>query len=150
MGKQYRVTLKKNEVSQLKKMAAAGANNKAGRYARALLLLDKGEFAEYRWTISKVSETIGVSDRTLAHIKEKFLTIGMDAALGLNHRVRQARPSKFGCSIEEALRNLATSNPPVGHKKWTLRLLAGKAVERGIVDDISHMTVWRILNTPKG
>ena len=146
MGKQYRVTLKKKEVAMLKEVVSDGKTNKARRYARALLMLDKGEFAEYRWSISKVSEAVGVSDRTLAHIKEKFLTIGMDAALGLEHRARQSRPSKFGYNIEEALRNLADSNPPVGHKKWTLRLLAGKAVERGIVEDISHMTVWRILN----
>ncbi len=145
MSRQYRVTLKKNEVNLLKEVASSGTNSKAGRYARALLLLDKGEFAEYRWTISRVSEDIGVSDRTLSHIKEKFLTSGIDAALGLARRSRQARPSKFGCHIENAVLKLAATKPPHGHRKWTLRLLAGKAVEEGIVDDISHMTVWRIL-----
>ncbi len=145
MSRQYRVTLKKNEVNLLKEVAASGMTSKAGRYARALLLLDKGEFGEYRWTISKVSEDIGVSDRTLSHIKEKFLTSGIDAALGRDRRNRQTRPSKFGYNIENAVLKLASTKPPQGHRKWTLRLLAGKAVEEGSVDDISHMTVWRIL-----
>lgn len=144
MSRQYRLTLKKHEITRLKEVATSGMGTKAARYARALLLLDKGEFAEYRWTISRVSEDLGVSDRTLSHIKEKFLTLGMDAALG-RRRSRQTRPSKFGYNIENAVIKLASSEPPQGHNRWTLRLLAGKAVEEGIVSDISHMTVWRIL-----
>ncbi|MDO5536362.1 MAG: helix-turn-helix domain-containing protein [Desulfovibrionaceae bacterium] len=145
MSRQYRLSLNKNEISLLKEVASSGTTHKAGRYARALLLLDKGEYAEYRWTISKVSEDIGVSDRTLSHIKEKFLTSGLEAALGRDRRSKQTRPTKFGCGIENAVLKLASTKPPQGHRKWTLRLLAGKAVEEGIVDDISHMTVWRIL-----
>lgn len=145
MSRQYRLSLKKHEIRQLKEVASTGTSSKAGRYARALLLLDKGEFAEYRWTIARVSEDLGVSDRTLSHIKEKFLTLGMDAALGRSTRTRQVRPSKFGNHIEHAVIRLAASEPPKGHRKWTLRLLAGRAVEEGIVSDISHMTVWRIL-----
>lgn len=145
MSRQYRISLKRHEVSLLKEVAESGTASKAGRYARALLLLDKGEFAEYRWTISRVSEDLGVSDRTLSHIKERFLTLGMDAALGRERRARQARASRFGCNVEHAVLKLASSKPPQGHRKWTLRLLAGKAVEEGIVKDISHMTVWRIL-----
>ena len=149
MSRHYRVSLKKHEVTLLKEVASTGTTNKAGRYARALLLLDKGEFAEYRWTISMVSENLGVSDRTLSHIKEKFLTAGIDAALGRERRNKQVRPSKFGCHVENAVLKLAHSEPPQGHRKWTLRLLAGKAVEKGIVPDISHMTVWRILKNHK-
>ncbi len=145
MSKQYRVSLKKHEVSLLKELAAEGTASKQGRYARALLLLDKGEYAEYRWTISRVSADLGVSDRTLSHIKERFLTLGIDAALGRDRRHKQPRPSKFGGSIEHAVLKLADTEPPQGHRKWTLRLLAGKVVETGIVQDISHMTVWRIL-----
>lgn len=149
MSRQYRVSLKKHEVTLLKEVASTGTANKAGRYARALLLLDKGEFAEYRWTISRVSEDLGVSDRTLSHIKEKFLTSGLDAALGRERRTKQSRPSKFGYHVENAVLKLASSEPPQGHRKWTLRLLAGKAVEEGICSDISHMTVWRILKNHK-
>ncbi len=151
MSRQYRIILKRDEVKLLKNVASAGPESKAGRYARALLMLDKGEFGEYRWTISKVSENLGVSDRTLSHIKERFVNTGIEAALGRMPRSRQARPSRF-MHIEDAMVKLAASTPPDGHRKWTLRLLAGKAVEKGIVDDISHMTVWRILknNTGRG
>jgi hypothetical protein len=34
---------------------------------------------------------------------------------------------------------------PVGHAKWTLRLIADKCVELGYVDSISHMSIARLL-----
>ena len=36
---------------------------------------------------------------------------------------------------------LACSPAPEGHGHWTLRLLAGKAVELGLVESLSHETV---------
>ena len=36
---------------------------------------------------------------------------------------------------------LACSPAPDGHDHWTLRLLAGKAVELGLVESLSHKTV---------
>ena len=36
---------------------------------------------------------------------------------------------------------LACSSAPEGHDHWTLRLLAGKAVELGLVESLSHETV---------
>ena len=35
--------------------------------------------------------------------------------------------------------------PPKGYANWSLRLLAGKVVELGIADSISHETVRRTL-----
>ena len=40
---------------------------------------------------------------------------------------------------------LYQGQPPKGYANWSLRLLAGKVVELGIVDAISHETVRRTL-----
>jgi CHAT domain-containing protein len=40
---------------------------------------------------------------------------------------------------------LAQNGPPTGHARWTLRLLAGKAVELGFCDSISHETIKEVL-----
>ncbi|NER38311.1 MAG: helix-turn-helix domain-containing protein [Oscillatoria sp. SIO1A7] len=37
------------------------------------------------------------------------------------------------------------SQPPEGHSRWTLRLLADKIVELDIVSEISHETVRKVL-----
>jgi hypothetical protein len=40
---------------------------------------------------------------------------------------------------------LACSQAPQGHASWTLRLLADRAVELGIVSTISHTAINKIL-----
>jgi len=40
---------------------------------------------------------------------------------------------------------LACTPAPVGHSRWTLRLLADQAVESGLVEAISHETVSQVL-----
>jgi hypothetical protein len=35
--------------------------------------------------------------------------------------------------------------PPRGHDRWSFRLLADKAVELGIVEEVSHETVRKTL-----
>jgi hypothetical protein len=47
--------------------------------------------------------------------------------------------------LEAHLIALSCSAPPEGHKRWTLRMLANKAVELNYVDNISYETVRRTL-----
>jgi hypothetical protein len=43
------------------------------------------------------------------------------------------------------LTTLACSQPPAGHARWTLRLLAERLVELEVVESIAHETVRRAL-----
>ncbi len=38
--------------------------------------------------------------------------------------------------------HLICSEPPDDHDNWALRALAGRLVELGVVEGISHETVW--------
>jgi hypothetical protein len=40
---------------------------------------------------------------------------------------------------------VATTEPPAGHARWTVRLLAKRVVELEIVDTLSYETVRRTL-----
>ena len=44
-----------------------------------------------------------------------------------------------------AVTALACTPAPVGHGRWTLRLLADKAIELTLVETISHETVRQVL-----
>ena len=48
---------------------------------------------------------------------------------------------KVDDKVEAHLIALACSQAPEGHDHWTLRLLAGKVVELGLVESLSHETV---------
>jgi len=47
--------------------------------------------------------------------------------------------------FEAHLLALSCSEPPRGHARWSLRLLADKMVDLEYVDSISHETVRRVL-----
>ena len=74
--------------------------------------------------------------------------IGQQAAgqaAGLSRQTVSQVRQRFDGAQRAALTALACTPAPVGHGRWTLRLLADKAVERCLVDSISHETVSQVL-----
>ena len=69
----------------------------------------------------------------------------LDAYLNRKKREKPPVPAKIDGEKEAKIIAIACSKPPEGRAKWTLRLIAEKAVELEIVDSLSHMTVHRLL-----
>jgi transposase len=113
-------------------------------HARALLLCDAGSDGP-AWNVSDVAEALGVSSRSIEHLKKRFVEEGLEAALERKAREKPPRDIIFDGAFEARLIALACSDAPEGHRRWTVRLLADKAVELGIADSVSHMTVQRVL-----
>lgn len=67
------------------------------------------------------------------------------SALERKPQDKPTRPIIFDGAFEARLTQLACSDPPEGHSRWTVRLLAEKLVELKIVDSVSAMTVQRAL-----
>ena len=136
MGTQYRVTLTKEEIEELQAICSKGTHpSRAVLCARALLLLDRGENNSKPWKL----------ERTLNHLKKRFVTEGLERALNRKPQERPSRQVKFDGEFEAKLTLLACSDPPKGYKRWTVRLLADKAVELEFTDKISPMSVQRLL-----
>jgi len=145
MAPRYKVTLTKEEREELEAISSKG--RRAARtvlYARALLLLDAGEFGP-QWLVVKVSEAIGVTPRSLEHLKQRFVEEGLSAAIERKIRVKPPREIQFGGDFEAHLLALACSEVPAGKSRWTIRLLAEKLIELKIVPTVSPMTVCNTL-----
>ena len=63
----------------------------------------------------------------------------------LRERPRSGRPPEIAGTQRAQITALACSKAPPGHARWTLRLLADKAVELGFVESLSHTGVRAIL-----
>jgi transposase len=113
-------------------------------HARALLLCDAGPHGP-AWTVADVAEALGVTSRTIEHLKERFVQNGIEAALERKAREKPPREVIFDGAFEARLIALACSDAPEGYQRWTVRLLADKAVELNLAPSVSHMTVQRIL-----
>lgn len=145
MAPRYRVTLTKEERKELEAISSKG--KRAARmvlYARALLLLDAGEDGP-KWIVARAAEALGMTPRSLEHLKKRFVEEGLSAAIERKIRLTPPREIQFGGEFEAQLLALACSPAPKGRKRWTVRLLAEKMVELAIVPSVSPMTVCSTL-----
>ena len=96
--------------------------------------------------IVKTAEEHGVSRQTVYNIIEDYHN-SKDIAEFLSRKVRETPPvpAKADGELEAHIIALACGEPPEGRARWTVRLLANKAVELDFVDSISPATVYRIL-----
>jgi len=144
MTPRYKVTLTKEERDRLEALTHSG-KTAAPKFihARALLLCDAGPDGS-PWKVADVAEALGVTSRTIEHLKERFVEEGIEAAL---ERKSRTRPPKitFDGAFEARLTALACSPAPAGRTRWTVRLLAEKVVELKIAPTVSTMSVHRAL-----
>ncbi len=144
MAPRYKVTLTEEERLQLEALTHSGKTS-ASKFihARALLLCDAGPQGS-PWKVAEVAEALGVTTRTIEHLKARFVEEGIEAAL---ERKPATKPPKltFDGAFEARLTALACSPAPAGRTRWTVRLLAEKVVELKIAPKVSAMSVHRAL-----
>jgi transposase len=145
MSPRYRVTLTQEERKELESMARRGKTHaRKFIHARALPLCDAGADGP-AWNVSDVATALGVSSRAIEHLKKRFVEDGFEAALERKPREKPPREVTFDGAFEARLIALACSDAPNGRRRWTVRLLADKAVELSFAASVSHMTVQRVL-----
>ena len=101
--------------------------------ARILLKTDEG------WSASQVAAALDTSPRTVFPTKRRYAEEGLDGVL--HDRPQANRYRKLDDRGEASLIALACSDAPDGRDHWTLRLLADKVVELGVVESLSYETV---------
>ena len=140
MKAQAHVRLSEVDARYLEGVIGKGKNSaRQFKRATALLELNRGKSME------AVSETLGVSNRTVARLRDSYASKGLAC---LQDKPRPGRPIKIDGTQRAKITALACSEAPVGHARWSLRLLADKVVELGYMNDgdsISHTQVGNIL-----
>ena len=145
MAARYRIILTEEERENLEALTRCGKTGaKKFIHARALLLCDAGPSGP-EWTVADVAEALGVTPRTIEHLKKRFVEEGIEAALERKPREKPPRDVIFDGAFEARLIALACSEAPEGRHRWTVRLLADKAVELEFASSVSHMTIQRVL-----
>lgn len=137
-AKKYIVELTSEERQELLELNRKGNESvRKVRRARILLKADEG------WKDKEIMAALDTSSTTVERTRKRFVEGGLEEALNEDPRPGQRR--KLDGRGEAHLIALACSEAPVGHSHWTLRLLADKLVELGVVDSISHETVRQTL-----
>lgn len=86
-----------------------------------------------------MAAALDIPERTVFRSKRRYAGEGLDEALHRRNQVSRYR--KLDGRAEAHLIALACSPAPEGQDHWTLRALAGKTVELGLAESLSHETV---------
>lgn len=132
------VTLSSNETRSLKKMLTRGTGSaRTLSRARILDLLHRGQRP------ADIVMALQVSRQTVSNVRRRYA--GGDLQAALFDQPRSGRPVELDGQQRAKVTALACSAPPAGRARWTLRLLADKAVELGFCDRLSHTQARQIL-----
>jgi putative transposase len=136
MKKQH-IQLSKADREYLEKLVCTGELAvRVYRRAIGLLELDRGK------TYQEVAKTLDVNHNTVATWAKKYQTEGISR---IQDKARTGRPIEIDGQQRAKITALACSEPPEGYAKWSLRLLADKAVELEYCEHLSHSEVRDIL-----
>jgi putative transposase len=124
---------KEHLVSLLRK---GNLNSKIFKRATCLLELDRGQ------SLTAVAATLNVTNKTVASWRNGYRSNGLQM---LDDKPRSGRPVEIDGPLRAKITALACSEPPEGYSRWSLRLLADKAVELQFVQELSHSYVGEIL-----
>ena len=140
------IYLTEEEQLHLKEIVRKGVHNAhVITRARVLLMLDrtgKSDHVRYKRT----AEYAQISVQAVYNMRDEFLS-NHDIESYLTRKKRETPPTapKLDGETEAKILALACSEPPEGCSRWTVRLLSERIVQLHIVEEISHMTVQRLL-----
>jgi transposase len=141
--KRYIVRLTGEERKQLEGIVKKGKNT-AYRVKHAHILL-KADVEGENLTDEEIAKAVHCHRNTVYNVRQRLVEHGLEAAL--ERKKRDAPPVAGMLDGEKEARLIAIgcSQPPEGCARWTLKLLAERLVELGIVESISYETVRRAL-----
>jgi hypothetical protein len=143
--KKYVVRLSQEERDQLDELIRKGKSPaKRQLKARILLKADVGKKGE-GWSDGKIIKALNTSESMVYRVRQQLVEEGFEAVLSRKQRATPPVPYIFDGAKEARLITLACSQAPEGHARWTLKLLANKAVALEIVEAASPSTVGRVL-----
>jgi transposase len=148
MNIKYRVTLSAEERNYLMKIVSKG-KTEGYRIRHAHILLAVDEIEENKdWSDKKIAKAYHTTERSIGNLRRRFVEKGLDAALGREKREKAPR-IKIDGEIEAKIVALTCSKAPDGYSQWSLRLLADKVVEFGIMESVSHTAIGDCLKKTK-
>ena len=143
-SKKYIVRLGENERNELIRLVKTG---KAAAYKRqrAQILLKADENRPNGGLQDReIAESLDVGIATVERVRRRLVKKGFERVLEREPQSGSRQPRLDG-EQEAQLIALSCSEPPEGHNRWTLKLLADRMVALEYVDSVCSETVRKVL-----
>ncbi len=136
-----RLTAQEREVCRQTVRKLRGSSEKVRR-AQVLLKADADGPA---WTDQQIADAFSCRTKTVENIRQRCVLEGFEQALERKQRASPPVPKRLDGEQEAQVIALRLGPPPEGYANWSLRLLARRVVELGLVESVSHETIRRTL-----
>lgn len=147
-AKKYKVTLTNEEHNDLSALVSKGKGNaRRLRRAHMLLLADENQPGG-AWKDADIAKALNAHSRTVERTRGKCVMEGLEAALNHTSPTKN-RPRVLDGAAEARLFQIACTEAPDGHERWTLQMLADRLIELEIVETVSRETVRTTLKKTK-
>lgn len=143
MEKKYIVRLSKKEREELADVVKR-LKGSSQKVRRAQILL-KADVRGSNWTDARIAEAFSCRVQTVENLRKRLVTEGFRIALDGKPRESSPREKCLDGKSEAKVIAMRLGKPPKGFANWSLRLLAHRVVELGLVGSISHETVRQTL-----
>ena len=149
INKRYKVTLTQEERGELEVISTKGVH-RSQKVINALILLscDVGVHQENHSKYEEIATVLNISTKKIERVKKRFVEEGFEIAL-YGHKSERVYKKKADGDFEAHLIAMSCGKPPKGHCRWSLRLLADRAVELEYIDTVSHETIRQVLKKTK-
>ena len=136
-----RLTDQEREVCRQTVRKLSGGSEKVRR-AQVLLKADAEGPA---WTDQQIADAFSCRTKTVENIRQRCVLEGFEQALERKRRESPPVPKLLDGEQEAQIIALRLGSPPKGYANWSLRLLARRVVELGLIESVSHETIRRTL-----
>ena len=143
----YQYTLSDNETKVLRDTIKKGKSS-----ARVILhanILLAGDCSTAIKSVKEISEAFDTTSTTVYNVLSMYKKEGVEPLLKRKKRLTPPVEAKITGDIEAKIIALACSEAPEGCARWTLTLLADRAVKLGYIDSISRSSVHNVLKKTK-
>jgi hypothetical protein len=147
MNKKYIVRLTDEERRELVEVIAK-LKGTSQKVKRAQILL-KADADGSNWPHHQIAEAFLCRTKTVSNVCKSLVERGFEITLEGKQRATPPRARLLDGEQEAKIIALRLGKPPEGYSNWSLRLVAEKTVELGIVESISHTTVSTMLKKTK-
>ena len=134
----YKVTLIEEERAELQALIRKGGKGYRIRHAQILLKLDHQPEND-DWGYARIREAYNASNGTIAGVAKRFVTEGLEAALGRKKQENHYR--KITGEVEARMCAIACSEPPEGRARWTMQMIADELIRLEVVEYITDSAI---------
>ncbi len=142
--KKYLITLTSEQRAKLEIVARSYRHSQRERHRATILLLADTNQTGPSQSDAQIAKAVGCQQLTVSKVRERAVARGVLESLA--HKEQERRKARRLDGVGEAqLIAIACSQPPDGRKRWTMRMLKDRLIERQLVENIDEATICRTL-----